>query len=741
MFAKLRLAYDRHHAFLLIFGLFVSFRLLALILFRPGGFIADASDYDFYLTWGESAPMGYRTFENLWTAYPPLFPALLLPIHEFSSRIPPWVDPRLFFHLIFGLALLLFESGNVILIYRLAQKLGIGDWRLEIRDSESSPISNLQSPISLHPVILYALLFTPVYTLIGWFEAMPLFFMLLGLDLLLSTRRWGWIGSAIAAGLGFLTKLTPALLVPIGVRWLGGKLSWSAVRHEWFNRKSPGNLLRPTLYAGIFLATVVGLGYWLMDGNTHLALSSFRVNSLRPPWQSVWALLEGNYDYGRVPIDMRNLVGLESGGQWTGWLPWTWISLGFSLLYLWLYTRRYDWEQPRTPVAFAAVSVVWLFLYSKGWSPQFLVWILAFLVLLLPTVRGMAYAIMLSLINVVESNIFIILLPDEHWIMVGTVVVRTVLLILLLCEFLGQIWPTPLVGQQMRRVSAGLAWGVMLLALIGAGFGAPRVAQAYQARRLAEHPCRAALDYLRAQSEWPNQMLVSDQIEVWRNFYPWLRDEYEMKIIDGYDPYDRPWATMIAERLDAVVQDREFWWIVQTETPSHAQEYFAQPNVHIIDQQQLGACQIARVVRLNEAPLAVADAAGGSIQLLHYETERPQVGAPLHLVLYWRADRKVTASYTVFTQLLDPAGQLVAQQDNLPVEGLAPTDTWQPDRLIRDPYRLTLPPNASPGLYELLVGFYDADGRRTLTLPDGTTADHLSLPIEVAGRDDKEGDR
>jgi hypothetical protein len=81
---------------------------------------------------------------------------------------------------------------------------------------------------------------------------MPLFFMLLGLDLLLSPRRWGWIGSALAAGLGFLTKLTPALLVPIGVRWLGGKLSWPAVRHEWFNPKSPGNLLRATLYAAFF---------------------------------------------------------------------------------------------------------------------------------------------------------------------------------------------------------------------------------------------------------------------------------------------------------------------------------------------------------------------------------------------------------------------------------------------------------------------------------------------------------
>ena len=69
---------------------------------------------------------------------------------------------------------------------------------------------------------LYALLFVPVYTLVGWFEPMPLFFLLLGLELLLVRAEWGWVASAVVVGLGFLTKLTPAVLVPVAVWWLAG---------------------------------------------------------------------------------------------------------------------------------------------------------------------------------------------------------------------------------------------------------------------------------------------------------------------------------------------------------------------------------------------------------------------------------------------------------------------------------------------------------------------------------------
>ncbi len=380
--------YHHHYWFLVVFTLFVSFRLLAVLLFRPGGFFADNSDYEFYYAWGQTVPMGYTTFQNLWTAYPPLFPALMLPVFEFSSRIPPWVEPRLFFHLLLGLELLVFEAGNLILVYRLAGKLGADEQALISSDVTGfGDQIGVRAP-ALRAVILYALMFAPVYTLLGWFETMPLFFMLLGLDLLLSHWRGAWVVSSIAAALGFLVKLTPILLLPIAVRWLGARLSWRAARTEWFRRGSPGNLVRPIIYSAIFFGVVIGVGYPLARFNPDLALSSFRVNSLRPPWQSIWALMEGYYGYGLVPIDMRNLQGLATGGQWTGRLPWGVITGLFLLVYLWLYTRRYDWTRLRTPIGFAAISVIWLFLYSKGWSPQFVVWIIAFLVLLLPTLRG-----------------------------------------------------------------------------------------------------------------------------------------------------------------------------------------------------------------------------------------------------------------------------------------------------------------------------------------------------------------
>lgn len=731
MFGKFRAFYQRHCGFLTIFVLFVAFRLLAIVLFRPGGFIADASDYDFYYEWGLQLPRGYRTFVDLWTAYPPLFPALMLPVFEWSSRIPPWVEPRFFFHLLFGLELLLFESANLLLIYRLALKLGypaLGrNDELGIRNHESPSHPITQSPN--HPVILYALLFVPVYTMLGWFEAMPLFFMLLGLDLLLSQRRGSWVGSAVAAALGFLIKLTPALLVPIAIRWLGSKLSWRAVREEWFQRRSAGNLLRPALYTFLFLGIIVGLGYPLAQGNTDLALSSFRVNSLRPPWQSIWALIDGYYDYGLVPLNMRNLAGLQTT-QWHGTVPWGIVTIAFGLLYLWLYTRRYDWSSPRTPLVFAAVSVIWLFLYSKGWSPQFLVWIAAFLVLLLPTLRGMLLIIVLTLLNLIESPIFFVMLRQEEWILVGTVILRTLLLVAVAVELLGQIWPVAKRRVQLHQIGAGAGAVVMVLAVVGIGAGAPRAAQAYIERRLAEHTCHDAVVYLQAQATWPKPTLVSDQIEIWRDFSPWL-PTYQIRIVDGYDPANEAWDEVLAARLEAYVGTQEFWWITYTALPSHAERYFAQPDVQILEEQALGACTVRRVLRPAPDTLAAVTVAGGPIRLRSIAVAPAKVGEALAVVLYWEAVSPVTESYTVFTHLRGPDGQLVAQQDNLPVGGLAPTNTWTPGVLIRDPYRLPLPPTLATGNYQLQVGLYTAAGRQSLTLPDGSTADHLVISVTI----------
>ncbi len=742
MIAALRTLYRRHYAFVLLLLLFVGSRLGAILLFRPGGFITDFSDYDFYYTWGQLVPMGYVAYDNLWTAYPPLFPALMLPLFERASRIPAWIEPRLFFHLLLGAALLVFESGNFILIYRLGNKLHPA--HEPIQSAAPSTAWPAELVASLHPGLLpalfYALLFVPVYTLIGWFEPMPLFFMLLGLDLLLSGRRWGWAGSALAAALGFLTKLTPALLIPLAIRWLGVRLNWRAAREEWFRRSSPHNAGKAAAYVALFTLTVIGLGYPFVRANPALTFSSFRIQSIRPPWQSIWALFDSFYGYGLVPLDMRNLSGL-AGPLWESRLPWTWIGLAFMALYLWLYTRPYDWRQARTPVAFSGASVILLFLYSKGWSPQFLLWALVFIALLLPTLRGVMLALLLSLINFVEADIFLILLPDEHWIMAATVLLRTVLLILLMVEFLGQIWPASARGRLMQRSAAAGSWAVLLVAVLLVPLGWPRASQAYQERRLSEHPCPTAVAYLREQAAQPGNLILTQQSEVWRDFYPWLRQEFELRVLDGYSAQDEPAQDVVLAQLQTLPAG-EFWWIERSDTPPSGSSplvvrdlFFAQANVHLLEETGFGPCRVTRGLRQPPGPaLGKAQVDGGPIRLLDVATTSAKVGEALYVVLYWQSAAPVTASYTVFTQVVDAAGNIIAQQDNLPVEGLAPTTTWQPGAVIRDPYRLELPNTTAPSGSHLLVGLYNGEGERApFLLPDGTRADHLSFPLQAGG--------
>jgi len=758
--------WQRHESFLLVFILFALFRLLAIWLMRPGGFIADTSDYEFYVDWGEQAARGYKTFETLWTTYPPLFASLMLPVYELSARIPPWVDPRFAFHTLFGAFLLLFECGNLVLIYRLSNKLHltpnpspIGEGgedaaRLSSHVSRftpsEAPTTNYRPPI--HPVVFYALLFVPVYTLLGWFEAMPLFFLLLALDLLLSPRRWGWAGSAVAMGLGFLVKLMPIILLPVAVRWLGSKLSWSALRQEWFNPSSPGNLLRPALYTVIAGATIAGMGYWLVDGNLSMATSSLTVNNIRPPWQNLWALLDGYWGYGLVPIDMRNLQGLETQ-VWESRLPWTWITVGFLGLYLWLYTRPYDWARVRTAIAFTGISAIWMFLYSKGWSPQFLVWILAFICLLLPNLRGVLLATAFTLTNVVEAYVYLILLPNERWILVVTVVLRTVLLVLTAVEFLAQIWRTRSepehVPAAFGRFAAAATWVALVATLLAGIIGAPRIAQAYSDRRLAENPCYDAIRFLQAQTiESPlTEKIAMTEIEVWRNLYPWLRHDFDLRVIDGYSAEDEEPGVVIPVRLRAFVGEEEFWWLYTDHAPEPTPpnlSFFDDALTRDLERQVLGDCHVERVIRLPQAAadggflasaevgadvrLGAPNGEAGAIELQQVHIGTAEAGAELPVVLYWQSTGEVPDSWTVFTQLFDGGGALVAQHDNLPVRGLAPTNTWEPYRLVRDPYTLTIPAGAA-GPFTLHTGLYTEEGRATITLPDGSTSDHYEIAV------------
>ncbi|MFO7919098.1 MAG: glycosyltransferase family 39 protein [Anaerolineae bacterium] len=102
------------------------------------------------------------------------------------------------------------------------------------------------------------------------------------------------------------------------------------------------------------------------------------------------------------------------------------------------------------------------------------------------------------------------------------------------------------------------------------------------------------------------------------------------------------------------------------------------------------------------------------VALIGYELDRTTAspGETFHLTLYWRALRDVQENYSVFTQILDQDGDCWAQMDGWPQQGDSPTATWRRGQTIEDEYVLTVKNDAPPGVYELWVGMYDADGRR-----------------------------
>ncbi len=127
---------------------------------------------------------------------------------------------------------------------------------------------------------------------------------------------------------------------------------------------------------------------------------------------------------------------------------------------------------------------------------------------------------------------------------------------------------------------------------------------------------------------------------------------------------------------------------------------------------------------------------GNKAALLGYRLE-PGTAKPsetLQLVLYWQALGSMDERYAVFVHLLDSAGGLVAQQDNEPEAGAAPTTSWLPGEVIVDRHSLTLPDTLPAGDYRLIVGMYRTDGGQRLPVLE-TAADSIPLAaLRVAAR-------
>jgi hypothetical protein len=107
----------------------------------------------------------------------------------------------------------------------------------------------------------------------------------------------------------------------------------------------------------------------------------------------------------------------------------------------------------------------------------------------------------------------------------------------------------------------------------------------------------------------------------------------------------------------------------------------------------------------NQPSRSIDLALGDSIDLLGVDP--PQVSSDgLVIDLYWRARKLVDVNYTVFLQLLDAHGILVAQSDSYPLDGDYPTSAWLLGQVVRDRHRLSWPAGRLTGRYRLITGMY-----------------------------------
>lgn len=552
---------DNRREFALILILFVAFRAMALLAFRPGGQVLDHSDFYWYREFAQLTRQGYLPYVNLWTTYPPLFPFLMLGVWWVSTWLPPWEFPNLWFTLLLGGVFLLFETGNLVLIYAIARRLG--DQRAALRSAW-----------------FYTVLFTPVYTLTGWFESYPLFFFLLSLCLLVRGRP---IWSALVAGVGFMIKLIPIILLPIGARIAGDKYQIANGKYQmsgdkgWLVRRGwcvtipylnlSVDLRHGIVYLGVFALTVVAIGLPFYLLNPRLAWGPLAISGARAPWESVWALLEGEFGYGVIPLDMRDITW-DPASAAPSRLPWLWITLAFGLVYLFAYTRRFAWRNPRNLVAFTGFTLIMFMLYSKGYSPQWLGWPLAFVALLLPNLRGAFYAVVTSLLNLIEANLFFTVVPDAHWLLVVTVGLRTLIFVLLAVEFLLILqphWLTPKVGSVRRWGLVGLA-GLLLAGSLPAGV---RFVEEYVEARYQLSPYQATIATLRAARSpaapesqgQPALIFNSYDHRAYDWLYPYLRRDFAFYMLDDYAPPGQSVEVRTIASLEHIAAAHQEWWL------------------------------------------------------------------------------------------------------------------------------------------------------------------------------------
>lgn len=381
-------------SFWLILSLFIGFRLMMLMAW-PAETLTRYGDYQYYYNLAALSEIGLLPFLDYWSEYPPIFPFLSVALYQLSAGMFKN------YALLLSLTMLAFETGSLVLLYRMASA--------SRHRSHATWVTGV-----------YVVLFIPVFIWLGTFEAMTVFFVLLTLFAL--RRGQSWL-AGIAIGLGAVIKVLPILLLATIWRTLG----WRAA-------------LVSGLWAVLLCLVVLGP---LLILSPDYTLASLQSQGSKSSWQTVWALLDGNAANTGIlgPVadhfdPDKATTQLHNSSRVPAWLT----LIPFGLLGLFLFTRPVLRDSD-DPFIFAGLTFTIFFLWAKGWSPQWQLFLVPLLLLSLPLQRAVLFVLVLGFINLLEWPILLSRGLTE--LLPLTIVARTIVLALLGWELYQQMTRLP----------------------------------------------------------------------------------------------------------------------------------------------------------------------------------------------------------------------------------------------------------------------------------------------------------
>lgn len=389
-----------------ILALFLALRLTVLFLYTPQGLFNAYSDYMYYYRTAQLTGQWYYPFVNMWYEYPPILAYLPQIAFWVAGQLTPMGDLSSFgyrmFAALFGALVVVFDCGVLVLLHRITERL----WGEERANWVGW---------------VYATLSLPMFYWTFSHQVVAVFFTLLALYGLVA----GFLnGSAVALGFGMAAKLTPVFLLAT---------AWRAL---WPGRRQivQYSCMALSVFAAFYLPfLLLGGGRWIVASFNALA----KVGS----YGTVWALLDGNYGpgtYGPLPgrtqLEQANLLHANPAS-----VPVWIITLAFGVLYGWFFFRRLDFSNRRNLVWFAALTMLTFHLWSRGWSPQWMVMVLPFVLLSFPERKGLAWVLVLSGLTFGELAIeaaFPVRMVIEAFILLRTLAFVTLAILLV-----RRLWP------------------------------------------------------------------------------------------------------------------------------------------------------------------------------------------------------------------------------------------------------------------------------------------------------------